>query len=88
MNRRQRRALQGANAQNLQKSAETPCSPDTAAPASAPGYSTGPRTEEGKAVSSRNAVRHGLCATKLTGADLEALNAIRARLDQEWEPAT
>jgi hypothetical protein len=52
------------------------------------GHSTGPVTPEGKAVSSRNAVRHGLCATKLTGADLEQLHAIRARLDQEWEPST
>ena len=50
--------------------------------------STGPRTEAGKAVSSRNAVRHNLCSKRLTGADLDELNAIRARLDNEWEPAT
>jgi hypothetical protein len=51
-------------------------------------HSTGPVTPDGKAISSRNAVKHGLCARKLTGADLEELNAIRARLDHEWEPAT
>ena len=49
---------------------------------------TGPRTDEGKAVSSRNAVKHNLCSTKLTGADLEAVNAIRARLEDEWQPKT
>jgi len=50
--------------------------------------STGPRTEAGKAVSSRNAVKHNLCSKRLTGADLEELNAIRAKLDEEWEPDT
>jgi len=50
--------------------------------------STGPRTEAGKAVSSRNAVKHNLCSTRLAGADLEEVNAIRARLDDEWEPST
>jgi hypothetical protein len=49
---------------------------------------TGPRTDEGKAVSSRNAVKHNLCSTKLVGADLEALTAIRTTLEDEWEPAT
>jgi hypothetical protein len=57
-------------------------------PVQAEPASTGPRTEQGKAVPSRNAVRHGLCAKKLTGPDLEALNPIRARLDEEWEPQT
>jgi hypothetical protein len=50
--------------------------------------STGPRTDAGKAVSSRNAVKHNLCSKRLTGADLEQLNAIRAKLDDEWEPQT
>jgi len=50
--------------------------------------STGPRTEAGKAASSRNAVKHNLCSKRLTGADLEELNAIRAKLDDEWEPDT
>jgi hypothetical protein len=65
---------------------------DTATPATEsaaiPNASTGPRTEEGKAVSSRNAVKHNLCSKRLTGADLEELNAIRAKLDDEWEPET
>jgi hypothetical protein len=49
---------------------------------------TGPRTEAGKAISSRNAVKHNLCSKSLTGADLEQFLEIRARLDEEWEPAT
>jgi hypothetical protein len=50
--------------------------------------STGPRTEAGKAVASRNAVKHNLCSKRLTGTDLDELNAIRAKLDDEWEPGT
>jgi hypothetical protein len=50
--------------------------------------STGPRTEAGKAISSRNAVKHNLCAKRLTGSDLEELNALRAKLEDEWEPQT
>jgi hypothetical protein len=50
--------------------------------------STGPRTEAGKAVSSRNAVKHNLCSKSLTGADLEQFLEIRARFDEEWQPAT
>jgi hypothetical protein len=46
----------------------------------------GPRSEEGKAICSRNAVKHNLTSTRLSGADLEELNAIRARLDDEWTP--
>jgi hypothetical protein len=53
-----------------------------------PNASTGPRTEAGKAASSRNAVKHNLCSTRLTGADLEQLNDIRAKLDDEWTPST
>jgi hypothetical protein len=49
---------------------------------------TGPRSDEGKAISSRNAVKHNLCSTRLTGADSEELTAIRAKLEYEWEPAT
>jgi hypothetical protein len=50
--------------------------------------STGPRSEAGKAISSRNAVKHNLCSKSLTGADLEQFLKIRARFDEEWEPAT
>jgi hypothetical protein len=64
--------------------------PTTAAADSieSPNPSTGPRTEEGKSVSSRNAVKHNLCSKSLTGSDLEEFQAIRGRLDDEWEPAT
>ena len=50
--------------------------------------STGPRTETGKAVSSRNAVKHNLCSKSLTGADLEEFKGIRAKLAEEWEPSS
>jgi hypothetical protein len=53
-----------------------------------PNASTGPRTEAGKAASSRNAVKHNLCSKRLTGSDLEELNALRAKLEDEWEPQT
>ncbi|HEX6547033.1 MAG TPA: hypothetical protein VF023_12045 [Bryobacteraceae bacterium] len=53
-----------------------------------PNPSTGPRTEAGKAASSRNAVKHNLCSKRLTGSDLEQLNALRAKLEEEWEPQT
>jgi hypothetical protein len=53
-----------------------------------PDASTGPRTEAGKAVASRNAVKHNLCSKRLTGSDLDELNAIRAKLEHEWEPGT
>ncbi len=56
--------------------------------AECPNLSTGPRTEAGKAVSSRNAVKHNLCSKRLTGTDLEELNAIRGKLHDEWEPST
>ena len=62
-----------------------PLTPETPATENA---STGPRTESGKAVSSRNAVKHNLCSKRLTGADLEELNAIRAKIEDEWEPQT
>jgi hypothetical protein len=76
MNRRERRKLRVAVAESA-----TPEMP-------APHPATGPRTEAGKAVSARNAVRHNLCSTRLTGADLDELNAIRARLDSDWPPST
>ena len=53
-----------------------------------PNPSTGPRTDHGKSVSSRNAAKHNLCSKRLTGTDLDELNAIRAKLDDEWEPST
>ena len=57
-----------------------------APPPSAPGASTGPRSKAGKAVSSRNAVKHNLTATILTGDDLAHYNALLAALVAEWEP--
>jgi hypothetical protein len=63
--------------------------PTTAADsAESPNPSTGPRTEAGKSISSRNAVKHNLCSKSLTGSDLEEFQAIRGSLDDEWEPAT
>jgi hypothetical protein len=59
-----------------------PVTPET------PNPSTGPRTEAGKAVSSRNAVKHNLCSTRLTGTDLEEFQELRAKLEEEWGPAT
>jgi hypothetical protein len=88
MNRRQRRTLQHAARQNSPHTSGMPHPPEPVPGTAVPGRSSGPRTEDGKAASSRNAVRHGLCATKLVGADLEELNTIRALLDEEWEPAT
>jgi hypothetical protein len=61
-------------------------SPDSLANHQPP--ATGPTTPEGKAISSRNATKHGLCAKILTGSDLEQLNDLRASLHAEWEPAT
>src|SRR5690242_15816674 len=55
--------------------------------AESPNPCIGPRTEAGKAASSRNAVKHNLCSTRLTGTDLDELNAIRARLNDEWNPS-
>ncbi|HXE11947.1 MAG TPA: hypothetical protein VN633_07500 [Bryobacteraceae bacterium] len=60
----------------------------TAESAEIPNASTGPRTEAGKAVSSRNAVKHNLCAKRLTGSDLEEFKALRTQLEDEWEPQT
>ena len=61
--------------------------PSPAAPLpSTPGASTGPRSKAGKAVSSRNAVKHNLTATILTGEDLAHYNALLAALVAEWEP--
>lgn len=102
MNRRERRKQQIARqraAANLRiepsECEATPAVPalsggDSSLLASTPAVaaSTGPRTAEGKAVSSRNAVKHNLCSARLTGADLDELNAIRAKLDDEWEPQT
>jgi len=65
-----------------------PQSPELSPGAAAVNASTGPRTEAGKAASSRNAVKHNLCSTRLAGADLDELNAIRVKLDNEWEPGT
>ena len=51
--------------------------------------STGPRTAEGKAVSKRNALTHGLTATRmlLDGEDPREFNALRQSLIQELQPA-
>lgn len=54
------------------------------------GKSTGPRTTEGKAASSRNALKHGLLS-KQAVSDLEdtsAFNALLAQLVDELEPVS
>jgi hypothetical protein len=85
MTRRERRKM---NSTQTQCSGELAVTPTVDVPPATPAPSTGPLTPEGKSISSRNAIKHGLCAKKLTGPDLEELSAIRARLDSEWEPAT
>lgn len=53
-------------------------------------HSTGPRTAEGKAVSSQNAFKHGLYSKQLVlpGEDPAELDALRADLRREHQPAT
>ena len=52
--------------------------------------STGPRTEEGKAVSSRNHLSHGLCSVDpvLPGEDRNEFNSVVQQCIAEWEPKT
>jgi len=53
-------------------------------------HSTGPRTPEGKATSSQNAFKHGLYSKQLIlpGEDPAELDALRADLRREHQPAT
>jgi hypothetical protein len=50
--------------------------------------STGPRTEQGKAISRRNALKTGIDARNecASGEDPAALAALAAEYDHEWEP--
>src|SRR5579884_3154335 len=52
--------------------------------------STGPRTEAGKAVSSRNHLSHGLCSVDpvLPSENRDEFNALVDRCNAEWEPKT
>ncbi len=58
-------------------------------PASEPNHPTGPRTEAGKAISSQNALRHGLASGTMLvpGEDPEACLALAASLKQLYAPA-
>jgi hypothetical protein len=51
-------------------------------------FSTGPRTEEGKAKSSRNATRHGLTGKKvvINGEDQQAYESLRLDLVDAYKP--
>jgi len=53
-------------------------------------HSTGPRTDEGKLASSRNAIRHGLTSaeTIIYGEDNDEFDAIAAMLRKELHPAS
>src|SRR5208337_2654673 len=52
--------------------------------------SRGPKTRQGKAISSRNAVTHGLTARHalLSGEDTEKYRSLRAGLSAEFRPST
>ena len=55
-----------------------------------PGFaSTGPRTAEGKAVSSQNSLKHGLCSSKLIlpGESQAEFEALRQDLLAEYQPS-
>ncbi|MDQ6677782.1 MAG: hypothetical protein M3Z09_10855 [Acidobacteriota bacterium] len=58
-------------------------------PQPAPNPSTGPKTEAGKAVSSQNALRHGLASGTVIvpGEDPEAFHAFAASLKKQYAPA-
>jgi hypothetical protein len=51
-------------------------------------HSTGPKSEAGKAISSRNATRHGLTANQvvINGEDQEAYEALRRDLIDAYQP--
>jgi hypothetical protein len=51
--------------------------------------STGPRTEEGKAISSMNALKHGLASGALIikGEDPAEFEALKAGLEKDFQPA-
>ena len=51
-------------------------------------HSTGPRTEEGKQTSSRNALKHGLTASTvlIPGEDPAAYAAFKNDLTADWKP--
>ena len=53
-------------------------------------HSTGPKTEAGREISSRNSTKHGLTSRNIliTGEDAEELNKLRDSLFEGWRPVT
>ncbi len=62
--------------------------PETYAPQSWPGRSTGPRTENGKAIASRNSTTHGCCSTQtiINGESQEEFNELLEDWLRAYEP--
>jgi hypothetical protein len=94
MNRKERRQLAAHRAAAEKQPTNTPeaaASPEPVAsahPEAAPSHSTGPRTEAGKAISSQNALKHGLASGTLfiPGEDPAEYDSLLKRLLNDQRP--